>query len=52
MTVIVGCPECGEEIAVLVAIDMPVGDDGVQRMTFEPDMSDLWAHAWTHTERS
>jgi hypothetical protein len=50
MTVTVGCPECGEEITVPVAVGMPVDEAGVQRMTLEPDLSDLWAHAWTHTE--
>jgi hypothetical protein len=50
LSVLVGCPECGQEIAVPVSVDMPMDDEGVQRMTFEPDLSDLWAHAWTHTE--
>jgi hypothetical protein len=44
------CP-CGTEIQVPIEADL-VWDDwaGVQRLAFDPDYSDLWAHAWTHDE--
>jgi hypothetical protein len=46
----VECPACGEVIAVpLVMQDERIEDE---HYTFDvaPDLSDVWAHAWTHDE--
>lgn len=44
----IACP-CGVEIEVPIAVDMELDmTDGRQRLAFDPDYSDLWAHAWTH----
>ena len=46
----VECPECHEVIPVPLVLH--IGDlvDGDLPVEVEPDMADLWAHAWTHTE--
>lgn len=43
------CPECHEVIAV--PLDLRIGQpvEGNLPVEVEPDMADLWAHAWTHT---
>lgn len=43
----VECPECGEHIDVPIAVALST-DAGGQSMTADPDLSDVWAHAWTH----
>lgn len=44
----VRCPECDQHIDIPITGDLTTGADGVQRLTLEPDVADLWAHAWTH----
>lgn len=44
----VQCPECGQHITIPITGQLATGTDGVQYLTLEPDMADLWAHAWTH----
>lgn len=43
----VECPECKEAIPVPIEVEI-VGAPGEQRMTCDPDLTDLWAHAWAH----
>lgn len=48
----VACPECGETIAVPITARLSApGEDG-QFVTCEPDLTDVWAHAWTHETRT
>lgn len=46
--VMIQCPDCPEIIEVPMEATLGVDDDRVQRLLLEPEMSDLWAHAWTH----
>lgn len=41
----VTCPECDEQIPVPILARM----NGGSHMQVEPDLSEVWAHAWTHT---
>jgi hypothetical protein len=47
---IVACPECREEIYVPVNLKITTDGDGAQFIEAEPDLTDVWAHAWTHEE--
>lgn len=42
----VACPQCAEEIPVPVLARL--NGEGQQALETQPDMSELWAHAWTH----
>lgn len=42
----VGCPQCGEQVPVPVLARMNGEDE--QRLETQPDMSEVWSHAWTH----
>lgn len=42
------CPECSAEIPVSVSAELTADDEGRQYLACDPDMSDLWAHMWTH----
>ena len=44
------CPECHDVIPVPLAMTVGEVVDGSVTINVEPDMADLWAHAWTHTE--
>jgi hypothetical protein len=44
------CPECAEVIPVPLIMQASTVVDGSLSVNVEPDMADLWAHAWTHTE--
>jgi hypothetical protein len=45
----VECPECQAVIPVAVAdVETTTDSEGRQFLNFKPDMSDLWAHFWTH----
>lgn len=46
------CPECYEELEVPVNLTVTTHEDGSQFIDAEPDLTDVWAHAWTHEERS
>lgn len=41
------CPACGLPIPVTITSDLDASGRGVT-ITLIPDMTDLWAHAWTH----
>jgi hypothetical protein len=43
------CPECSAEIEIPITVRIE-GDAfaGEQWMVCDPDLSDVWAHAWTH----
>ena len=43
----IGCPTCGSVIPVPFTAELAWQGDR-QYIEFEPDMTDLWAHAWTH----
>lgn len=43
----VECPECHAAIRVPIAVTLSATAEG-QSMTADPDLSDVWAHAWTH----
>lgn len=45
----VQCP-CGVEVAVELNVSLPFGEDGLQRVEIDPDLTDLWAHHFTHDE--
>jgi hypothetical protein len=44
----VECPECGVKVPVVIDVVIRDGEDS-QVIFTEPNLSDLWAHAWTHT---
>lgn len=47
--ILVECPECHEHIEVPLSVTTERNAIiGTQFLTIEPDMADLWAHAWTH----
>lgn len=47
-TVVMACPECPAEIPITVTGVLTTDDEGRQYLRCDPDMSDLWAHSWTH----
>jgi len=47
--VVIRCPECQDEIPVPIHASLGESDDDRQYLNLNPDMSDLWAHAWTHS---
>jgi len=47
----IACPECGEEIEVPVSLAVYEAEDGSRGITADPDLTDVWAHAWTHEEK-
>lgn len=46
-TVAVRCPECADELPVVVRAEL-TWQDGQQFLVCDPDMTDLWAHKFTH----
>lgn len=42
------CPECGQVIPIRVRAQLGLREDGRQTLITDPDMTDLWAHAWSH----
>lgn len=44
----VECPECHDTIPVVIDVRIDRVHDGSQEMFLTPDMTDLWAHAFTH----
>lgn len=49
--VYVACPwECGiPALPIPVRVSFPrAGKDGNQVMHLDPDLTEVWAHAWTH----
>ena len=50
--VAVRCPECEAEIPIQVDFELSEpAEDGTVRARTEPDLTEVWAHAWTHEER-
>jgi hypothetical protein len=52
-TVRIQCPECGELMPATVsaAIENPEGSDvGDATLVCTPDMTDIHAHMWTHSD--
>lgn len=46
-TTTIQCP-CGTEIDVPLNLALEENEDGRQCITMDPDLSDLWAHSFTH----
>lgn len=45
------CPECGETVTIQIDVRIENNDYahlGEARIVAEPELSDLWAHMWTH----
>lgn len=49
-TVWVGCPACGENMPATVSAEIVEDEDGRPQLQCQPDMTDLWAHMWTHRD--
>jgi hypothetical protein len=45
------CPKCREELDVPVKLSITTEGDGAQFIECDPDLTDVWAHAWTHESR-
>ena len=52
MQVEIACPFCEEPLPVPIAVTMEWVADNQQQMICTPDLTDVWAHAWTHREAS
>ena len=48
MKVEIACPVCEEPLPVPIAVTMEWVADNQQQMVSTPDLTDVWAHAWTH----
>ena len=49
---VIECPECQAQIDVPVNLTVTTDkDSGAQFIEAEPDLTDVWAHAWTHEEK-
>jgi hypothetical protein len=47
----VGCPECQAMIPVAVAVaELASDEEGRLCCRIEPDMTDMFAHFWTHAD--
>ena len=47
------CAECQESIEVPIVVEIVNGDrahEGRASLTCTPDLADLWAHMWIHTD--
>lgn len=42
------CPVCEARIPVPIHVSLEHFSDEPSRLVAEPDMTDVWAHAWTH----
>ncbi|MFF4090397.1 hypothetical protein ACFYY9_26475 [Streptomyces nigra] len=47
-TLQVQCPECDVVVPIVVRAELARVSDHQQTISLEPDLSELWAHAWTH----
>ncbi|MFG6298344.1 hypothetical protein [Streptomyces rochei] len=47
-TLHVQCPECDVVVPIAVRAELARTSDHQQTISLEPDLSELWAHAWTH----
>ncbi|HCA85761.1 MAG TPA: hypothetical protein DEQ61_09835 [Streptomyces sp.] len=46
----VQCPECDVVVPITIQAELARGDDDRQTISLEPDLTELWAHAWTHED--
>jgi hypothetical protein len=46
----VQCPTCQAVIDVPISVVLSDPDEGQQFIKCDPDLTDVWAHAWTHEE--
>lgn len=44
------CPECEVWMPVTITATV-VGEPGEQRVLTDADLSDVWAHMWTHEKK-
>ena len=45
------CPECEVEVPCEVTAELvPADVEGRVNLECRPDMTDLWAHVWAHTD--
>jgi adenine-specific DNA methylase len=46
------CPDCGTPVPTVVNVSLVevvvVGDGVREKLEFVPDLTDVYAHAWTH----
>lgn len=49
-TAYVVCPVCEEEVPVVVTATVTGTSGRTAYLVCEPDMSDMYAHAWTHEQ--
>ncbi|MFE0647492.1 hypothetical protein ACFVZH_02725 [Streptomyces sp. NPDC059534] len=47
-TVHIQCPDCGVALPITMQTWSTSSDHNVLQLVFEPDYTDVWAHAWTH----
>lgn len=47
-TIHVECPECHEAMPALVTCQVVTDEYGEQSLACKPDMTDIWAHMWSH----
>lgn len=45
------CP-CGTDVGIGVLAKFSTDDEGAQIVLLEPDMTEAWAHSWTHEGKS
>lgn len=46
-TYYVSCP-CGEELPIPIHCELFTNEEGQQELAVKPDMTDMWAHYFTH----
>jgi hypothetical protein len=49
-TASVQCPQCEEVIDIPIEVIITSPEDDQQFIRCEPDLTDVWAHAWTHED--
>lgn len=47
----VQCPNCPEQIDITISVSIDDDGHGGQVFNCEPDLTDVWAHHWTHEEQ-
>ncbi|MER7733686.1 hypothetical protein ABTX80_22600 [Streptomyces erythrochromogenes] len=51
-TLHVQCPECDVVVPIAVQAELTELSDRRQGISLDPDLTELWAHAWTHDPES
>lgn len=49
-TASVQCPQCEQVIDIPIEVIITDPDDDQQFIRCDPDLTDVWAHAWTHED--